>query len=83
MTNMYNPPHAGEVLKVLYLDPKGLGCKQASKLLGISEVELSGLLEARNDMTLDLAEKIAKAFGGSVQKWMNMQAKYTEWHKKS
>jgi len=41
---MHNPPHAGEVLKTLCLEPLHLSVTEAAKALGVSRKTLSAIL---------------------------------------
>lgn len=38
--NMHNPPHPGEILKELYLDPLGLTITQTAAGLGVTRKNL-------------------------------------------
>ncbi len=38
---MYNPPHVGEILQGLYLEPMGLTITATAKALGITRTALS------------------------------------------
>ena len=41
---MHNPPHPGEVLKALCLEPLGLTVTAAAKALGVSRKTLSSIM---------------------------------------
>jgi len=45
---MHNPPHPGEVLRKLCLEPLGLSVTAAAKALGVSRKTLSGILNGRS-----------------------------------
>lgn len=76
---MHNPPHPGEVLKELYLDPLGLGPTEAGKHLKMSRVAISEIIHRKRGVTPRTAIKLAKAFGGSAESWLNMQSSYDLW----
>lgn len=44
---MHNPPHPGEVIKELCIEPLGLTVTEAAKGLGVSRKTLSALLNGR------------------------------------
>ena len=44
---MHNPPHPGEIIKELCLDPLGISVTDAAEALGISRKTLSAILNGR------------------------------------
>ncbi|MFM7712794.1 MAG: HigA family addiction module antitoxin, partial [Microcystis sp.] len=44
---MHNPPHPGEVLKELCLEPLNLTVTEAAEALGVSRKTLSAILNGR------------------------------------
>jgi len=44
---MHNPPHPGEVLKALCLEPLGLTVTDTAKALGVSRKTLSAVINGR------------------------------------
>jgi addiction module HigA family antidote len=76
---MYNPPHPGEVIKELCLQPLGLTVTDAAKGLGISRKTLSALLNGRFGVSPEMAIRLSKAFGGSAESWLIQQAQYDLW----
>ncbi|MCK7515677.1 MAG: HigA family addiction module antitoxin [Desulfobacterales bacterium] len=81
LTNMvmYDPPHPGEVIKELCLQPLGLTVTDAAKGLGISRKTLSALLNGRFGISPEMAIRLSKAFGGSAESWLVQQAQYDLW----
>jgi addiction module HigA family antidote len=76
---MYDPPHPGEVIKELCLQPLGLTVTDAAKGLGISRKTLSALLNGRFGISPEMAIRLSKAFGGSAESWLIQQAQYDLW----
>jgi len=76
---MYDPPHPGEVIKELCLQPLGLTVTDAAKGLGISRKTLSALLNGRFGISPEMAIRLSKAFGGSAESWLVQQAQYDLW----
>ena len=73
---MFNPPHPGESVRVLCLEPFELSVADAARHLQIAEADLDGLCEGRADMTPDMAIRLEQAFGSTADAWMRMQAAY-------
>ena len=48
---MHNPPHPGEILRTLCLEPLGLSVTEAAKALGVSRKTLSSLLNGRTGIS--------------------------------
>ena len=45
---MHNPPHPGEIIKTLCLEPLGITITQAAEALGVSRKTLSAILHGMN-----------------------------------
>ena len=73
---MKNPPHPGEVVRELCIDPLGLSVTDAAKGLGVSRKALSELLNGHSSISPEMAVRLSKAFGGSVESWMRQQMQY-------
>ena len=76
---MYNPPHPGESITLLCLEPLGLSITQGAKALGITRTALSEIVNGKRGVSPTVAIKLAKAFGGSAQAWLNKQSCYDLW----
>jgi len=76
---MHNPPHPGEILKKLCLEPLGLSVTTASKALGVSRSTLSNLLHGRTGITPEMAMRLSIAFDTTPESWMNQQVQYDLW----
>lgn len=79
MMKMHNPPHPGEVIKALCLEPLGLSVTDAAKALGVSRKTLSALLNGRSGISPEMALRLAKAFDTSPESWLNQQMQYDLW----
>jgi addiction module HigA family antidote len=44
---MHNPPHPGEILRGLWLDPMGISITEAAQALGVSRKTLSKIVNGR------------------------------------
>lgn len=76
---MHNPPHPGEVLRALCLEPLGLSVTDAAKALGVSRKTLSSLLNGRAGISPEMAIRLARAFDTTPESWLNQQVQYDLW----
>jgi len=76
---MHNPPHPGEILKSLCLDPLGLSVTEAATALGVSRKTLSNILNGRTGISPNMAVRLAIAFDTTAESWLNQQAQYDLW----
>jgi len=76
---MHNPPHPGETIKELCIEPLGLTVTDAAKGLGVSRKTLSALLNGRFGISPEMAIRLSKAFGGSAESWLIQQSQYDLW----
>ena len=76
---MYNPPHPGEVLRELCLEPQGLSVTRAAEALGVSRKTLSAILNGRAGISPEMAIRLGKAFGTSAESWLHQQSQYDLW----
>ena len=76
---MHNPPHPGEVIRELCLEPLGLTVTDAAKGLGVSRKTLSALLNGRFGISPEMAIRLSKGFGGSAESWLIQQTQYDLW----
>ena len=77
---MHNPPHPGQVLKMLCLEPLKLSVTETAKALGISRKTLSAILNGRAGISPEMAVRLSMAFGTSAESWLNQQTQYDLWH---
>ena len=76
---MYNPPHPGEVLKQLCLEPLNLTVTEAARSLGVSRKALSGILNGRVGVSPLMAIRFSIAFDTSAESWLSQQVQYDLW----
>lgn len=73
---MHNPPHPGEVLRGLCLEPLGLSVTQAAEALGVSRKTLSSILNGRAGISPEMAVRLSIAFGTTAESWLRQQLQY-------
>ena len=77
---MHNPPHPGEVLRQLCLEPLNLTVTDAARSLGVSRKALSSILNRRTGISPEMAVRLSIAFSTSAESWLNQQLQYDLWH---
>jgi len=73
---MKAPPHPGEVIRELCLEPLSLSVTKAAQVLGVSRKTLSSLLNGHAGISPEMAVRLSKAFGGSAESWLTQQMQY-------
>ncbi len=76
MATMFNPPHPGEIIKELCLEPLGITVTEAAKALGVSRKALSELLNGHSRISPEMAVRLSIALDTSAESWMVQQAMY-------
>jgi addiction module HigA family antidote len=76
---MHNPPHPGEVLRKLCLEPLSLSVTEAAKALGVSRKTLSSILNGRAGISPEMAVRLSIAFNTTAESWLNQQTQYDLW----
>jgi addiction module HigA family antidote len=79
MRKMYNPPHPGEIIKGLWLDPMGASITEAAQALGVSRKTLSKIINGKGRVTPELALRLSISLGSSPESWLGHQAAYDLW----
>jgi len=70
---MKNPAHPGGFVKAEIIEPLELSVTEAARVLGITRAALSTFLNERASLSPDMAIRIEKAFGVSMETLMRMQ----------
>ena len=76
---MHNPPHPGEVLRELCLEPMGLSVTAAADALGVSRKTLSAVLNGKAGISPEMAIRLSIAFNTTAESWLNQQSQYELW----
>lgn len=76
---MHAPPHPGEVLKTLCLEPLELTVTAAAKGLGVSRKTLSAIINGRAGITPEMALRLSLAFDTSAESWLAQQLQFDLW----
>jgi addiction module HigA family antidote len=76
---MHNPPHPGEVIRELCIEPLGLSITEAADGLGVSRKTLSAILNGRAGISAEMALRLSMAFDTSAESWLSQQSSYDLW----
>ena len=71
-----SPPHPGEFFRDEILDELGLSVAKAAELLDVRRATLSDLVHGKASLSPEMALRIEKAFGLSMDTMLRMQAWY-------
>jgi addiction module HigA family antidote len=73
---MKNPPHPGEIIRDLYLEPLGLSVTEAAAGLGVTRKTLSLLVNGHSGISPEMAARLSIAFGRTPEAWLQLQMQY-------
>lgn len=76
---MYNPPHPGEFIREVYLEPFNITGRQLSSKLAVSPSTLNRILNGSSGISSEMALRLSKALGRSPESWLTMQDNYNLW----
>lgn len=73
---MHSPAHPGDFIRTEIIEPYGLSVTAAAAVLGVSRPTLSNLLNGNAALSGDMALRVEKAFGVSMETLLRMQLSY-------
>ena len=76
---MHNPPHPGEFIRKVYLEPNGITGRQLAAKLGVSPSTLNRVLQGISRISPEMALRLSKALGRSPESWLAMQDNHDLW----
>ena len=79
---MHNPPHPGEFITQVYLEPNHISGRELALALSVSPSTLSRILNGTSGVSPSMALRLAKVLGRSPESWLAMQSNYDLWHAK-
>ena len=74
------PPHPGEYLREDILPALRMTVTDLAEHLGVSRVALSELIHEKRAVSLDMAQRLGKAFGNNARFWLSLQMQHDIWH---
>jgi antitoxin HigA-1 len=79
---MHDPPHPGECITQIYLEPNHISGRELAAKLGVAASTLNRLLKGNSNLSPEMALRLSKALGRSPESWLAMQYSYDLWHAK-
>jgi addiction module HigA family antidote len=76
---MHNPPHPGEFITDIFLEPHGISGRELAFKLDVAPSTLSRILNGSSRVTPEMALRLSKAIGRSAESWLAMQDTYDLW----
>lgn len=76
---MHNPPHPGEFITEIYLEPNGISGRELALKLDVAPSTLSRILKGSSRVTPEMALRLATAVGRSPESWLAMQDAHDLW----
>ena len=73
---MFNPPHPGCFIRDEIIDAHALSVTEAAGVLRVTRPTISKLLNGKADLSPEMALRIEKAFGVSMDTLLRMQVSY-------
>jgi antitoxin HigA-1 len=76
---MHDPPHPGEFITAVYLEPNGISGRELAARFGVSPSTLNRILTARSSVSPEMALRLSKCLGRSAESWLAMQHSHDLW----
>jgi addiction module HigA family antidote len=76
---MHNPPHPGEFIREVYLEPFQLSARQVAAKLKVAPSTFNRLLNEESSITPEMALRLSKTLGRSPESWLSLQHNYDLW----
>ena len=76
---MHNPPHPGELISEVYLEPFQISGRELARKLDVAASTLSRILSGMSRVTPEMALRLSKALGRSPESWLAMQDAHDLW----
>ncbi|MBI5186916.1 MAG: HigA family addiction module antidote protein [Nitrospinae bacterium] len=77
--SMFNPPHPGEFIKEVFLDPYCISYRMVAEKLKVSPSTFNRLINGQGKITPEMALRLSKTLGRSPESWLIMQDNYNLW----
>lgn len=76
---MHNPPHPGEFITEVYLQPNELSGRELAASLGVAASTLNRILTGASGISPEMALRLSKALGRSPESWLALQNNHDLW----
>ena len=78
--SMYNPPHPGEFIREVYLEPLGISYRTVASKLKVAPSTFNRLIKGQSNISSEMALRLSKTLGRSPESWLIMQNNFNLWH---
>jgi len=79
LQTMHNPPHPGEFITGIYLEPFDISARKIAQLLDVAPSTLHRALNGAARVTPDMALRLSASIGRSAESWLTMQDAHDLW----
>jgi addiction module HigA family antidote len=73
------PAHPGELIREDILPELKMTIKDLAEHLGVSRVALSELVHEKRAVSVEMAQRLGKAFGNGTRFWLALQMQHDIW----
>lgn len=80
--NMHNPPHPGEFIREVYLEPFGISYRTVASKLKVAPSTFNRLIKGQSNISSEMALRLSKTLGRTAESWLIMQNNYDLWQAK-
>lgn len=79
---MHNPPHQGEIIRALCIEPLDITVTEAANAIGVSRKAFSELLNGHIGISPEMAVRLSIALDTTPESWLAQQMQYDLWRLK-
>ncbi len=76
---MHNPPHPGEFIREVYLEPLKISYRTVALKLKVAPSTFNRLIKGQSNISSEMALRLSKTLGRSPESWLAMQSNYNLW----
>ena len=80
--SMHNPPHPGEFIREVYLEPLNVSFWIVAEKLKVSPSTFHRLIKGQSNISSEMALRLSKTLGRTPESWLAMQDNYNLWQAK-
>lgn len=77
--NMHNPPHPGEFIESVYMEPHSISCRALAKHLDVAPSTLNRIIKGHSGVSPEMALRLSNVLGRSPESWLLMQDNFDLW----
>ena len=80
--SMHTPPHPGEFIQEVYLEPLNFSYRSVALKLKVSPSTFLRLIKGQSNISPEMALRLSKGLGRTPESWLAMQDNYNLWYAK-